>query len=123
MGLLDDVQSTINRGVAATGRTARVAKLRTQMSEAMKRRQALAAQLGASLYEETKDNPEFGRRGSGGAVGDVPVLRDAHGGDRSVLQRLRQVHGRCPSGARADAVHCPCGSWGTGVPPMRLCGG
>ena len=65
MGLLDDVQSTINRGVAATGRTARVVKLKSQMTDSLKRRQNLAAQLGASLYDATKDNDEFraGREG------------------------------------------------------------
>lgn len=40
-------------------RTGNTIKLKAQMSEAMKRRQTLAAQLGASLYEATKDDPEL----------------------------------------------------------------
>ena len=59
MGLLDSFQSSINRGVAATSRTASTVRLRTQMADALKRRQGLAAQLGASLYELTKDDPAF----------------------------------------------------------------
>ncbi len=59
MGFLDSVQSTFNRGVAAAGRTTDSVKLKSQMSDALKRRQNLAAQLGASLYELTKDDPSF----------------------------------------------------------------
>ncbi len=59
MGLLDDLQGSFNRGVAATGRTARQVKLKSQMSDALKRRQNLAAQLGANLYDATKDDPAW----------------------------------------------------------------
>lgn len=108
MGLLDDVQSTINRGVAATGRTARVAKLRAQMSEAMKRRQALAAQLGASLYEETKDNPEF-RSGREGLYDDIAAI-DA---ERASLQgEIDELECQAAEEAQAaQSVTCPfCGT-------------
>lgn len=56
MGFLDSLQSSVNRGMAATGRATSTMKLKAQMSEALKRRQALAAQLGASLYDVTKDD-------------------------------------------------------------------
>lgn len=56
MGFLDSLQSSMNRGMAATGRVTSTMKLKAQMSEALRRRQALAAQLGASLYEVTKDD-------------------------------------------------------------------
>lgn len=59
MGFFDSVQSSLNRGMAGASRTASTVRLKGQMSEALKRRQALAAQLGASLYELTRDNPEF----------------------------------------------------------------
>ncbi len=59
MGFLDDVQSTFNRGVAGASRTASVVKLKGQLNDALKRRQGLAAQLGASLYEQTKEDPAF----------------------------------------------------------------
>ena len=56
MGFLDSLQSSVNRGMAATGRATSTMKLKSQMNEALKRRQNLAAQLGASLYEATKDD-------------------------------------------------------------------
>lgn len=57
MGFLDSVQSSLNRGVAAAGRATSTMQLRSQLNELTKRRQGLAAQLGASLYEVTKDDP------------------------------------------------------------------
>lgn len=59
MGLLDDVTSAVNRGTAAAGRTGRVARLRMQLSELSRRRSETAAQLGASLYEATRDMPDM----------------------------------------------------------------
>lgn len=57
MGFLDSVQSSLNRGVAAAGRATSTMQLRSQLNELTKRRQGLAAQLGASLYEATKNDP------------------------------------------------------------------
>lgn len=108
MGLLDDVQSTINRGVAATGRTARMAKLRSQMGEAMKRRQNLAAQLGASLYEETKDNPDFrkGREGLYGDIASIDAERDALQAEIDELERQAAEEAQA-----AQSLNCPfCGT-------------
>lgn len=59
MGFLDNIQSSLNRGVAATSRATSTVKLKAQMADALHRRQQLAAQLGASLYEATRDNPEL----------------------------------------------------------------
>lgn len=59
MSFFDDLQNSINRGVAGANRTGNTLKLKAQLSEAMKRRQTLAAQLGASLYDATKDDPTF----------------------------------------------------------------
>ncbi|WP_019238468.1 MULTISPECIES: zinc ribbon domain-containing protein [Enorma] len=59
MGFLDDVQASLNRGVAGANRGVETLKIKNQMNDAMKRRQQLAAQLGASLYEATKDDPAF----------------------------------------------------------------
>lgn len=56
MGFIDDVQSSLNRGMAATGRATTAMKLRAQMNDALKRRQNLTAQLGASLYEVTRND-------------------------------------------------------------------
>jgi DNA-directed RNA polymerase subunit RPC12/RpoP len=59
MGFLDNVSSAINRGAAAAGRTADSVKLKAQLSDVVTKRQNLAAQLGASLYEQTKDDEAF----------------------------------------------------------------
>lgn len=57
MGFLDNVSSAVNRGTSSVGRAADKAKLKSQLGEINKRRQQLAAQLGASLYDATKDDP------------------------------------------------------------------
>ncbi|WP_282190803.1 zinc ribbon domain-containing protein [Adlercreutzia caecimuris] len=54
MSIFDNVASTINRSTAAAGRAAETVKIKAHISEVNKRRQQLAAQLGASLYEETR---------------------------------------------------------------------
>lgn len=59
MGFLDSVQSSLNRAAASTGRATTAMQLRGQIKDSIKRRQQLAAQLGASLYDVTKDNPEL----------------------------------------------------------------
>lgn len=59
MGFLDNITSTVNRGTESAGRTAERIKLKNQINEINKRRQQLAGQLGASLYDATKDMPEF----------------------------------------------------------------
>ena len=59
MGFLDNVTSAVNRGTAAAGRSAEKVKLKAQIGEVTKRRQGLVAQLGASLYEVTRNDPGF----------------------------------------------------------------
>ena len=56
MGILDNITSTVNRGTAAAGRSADKLKLNARINELNKQRQSLAAQLGASLYDATKDD-------------------------------------------------------------------
>ena len=51
MGFFDDIQASMNRGMASAGRAVDTQKIKMQMNDAAKRRQALAAQLGASLYD------------------------------------------------------------------------
>ena len=59
MGFLDEMQASLDRTAADAGRALQVNKLKSQMSDALKRRQQLAGQLGASLYEATKGNTEL----------------------------------------------------------------
>lgn len=56
MGFLDNVTSAVNRGTAAAGRGVDKIKLNARIGELNKQRQALAAQLGASLYEATRND-------------------------------------------------------------------
>lgn len=56
MGFLDNVTSAVNRGTAAAGRGADKIKLGARIGELNKQRQGLAAQLGASLYEATRND-------------------------------------------------------------------
>lgn len=59
MGFLDNVTSAVNRGTAAAGRGADKIKLNARIAELNRQRQGLAAQLGASLYEATRNDPAF----------------------------------------------------------------
>lgn len=57
MGILDNMTSAMNRGAESMSRATEKSKLKGQLNEVNKKRQNLAAQLGASLYPVTKDDP------------------------------------------------------------------
>lgn len=57
MGLLDSIQTGFNKGVASTGRATRSLQIKSHLSTLDKQRVEQMAQLGASLYEETRNNP------------------------------------------------------------------
>lgn len=59
MGILDQMGDALNSGMSAVNRTVNRAKLDSQINDINRRRQEIAAQLGASLYVITRDNPEF----------------------------------------------------------------
>ncbi|MDO5043990.1 MAG: zinc ribbon domain-containing protein [Coriobacteriia bacterium] len=59
MGFLDDVKGSFNRGAAAANRATEKMKAKNQLSTLLKRRKEVLSQLGANLYEVTKNNPEF----------------------------------------------------------------
>lgn len=56
MGFFDDITTAVNRGTDSAGRAAEKAKLKARINEINKKRTDMAAQLGASLYEVTKDD-------------------------------------------------------------------
>ena len=108
MGLLDDLQGSFNRGVAATGRTARQVKLKSQMSDAMKRRQGLAAQLGANLYDATKDDPSWrtGREALYDGIAAIDAERAQIQAELDALEQEAQAEAYA-----AQVYTCPfCGS-------------
>ena len=79
MGFLDNVTSAVNRGTAAAGRGADKIKLNARISELNKQRQNLAAQLGASLYEATRNDPALraGREALYDGIAQVDAEREA----------------------------------------------
>lgn len=82
MGFFDKMSSTvsntINRGANATSRTTRSLKLRSQLNDINKQRAALAAQLGASLYDVTRNDPAFtaGRETLYEGIAQIDAQRD-----------------------------------------------
>lgn len=59
MSFFDDLSNTLNRGANATSRGARTIRLRAQIGDMNRQRSDLASQLGASLYDMTKDDPAY----------------------------------------------------------------
>lgn len=86
-GFLDNAQSYLNRGVAGANRSASTLKLRAQMSDALKRRQELAAQLGASLYDSTKDDPAF-REGREALYDGIAAIDEERASCQAELDRI-----------------------------------
>lgn len=108
MGFLDSVQSSFNRAGAAVGRSTTTLQLKSQMNEALKRRQNLAAQLGASLYEATKDDATM--RAGREALYDGIAACDA---ERAQCQaQIEQIEAESAAAAAAVSYYtCPfCGS-------------
>lgn len=108
MSFFDDLQNSINRGVAGANRTGNTIKLKAQLSEAMKRRQTLAAQLGASLYDATKDDPEL-RAGREAIYDGIAAIDAERAGYQAEIDRIEAE----AQAAQAAAVRytCPfCGS-------------
>ena len=91
MSFLESVQSTFNRGVAAAGRTTDSVKLKGQMSDANKRRQSLAAQLGASLYDLTKDDPSF-RQGREALYDVIIAAAEAYGVAFADVEEIEELN-------------------------------
>ncbi len=59
MGFLDNASNLLNRGVANAGRGTKVISLKAQIADLGRSRNSLMAQLGESLYEETRTNDAF----------------------------------------------------------------
>ena len=54
MGFLDGAGNLLNRGVANAGRSTRSLSIKATLTDLKKQREELCCQLGASLYEETR---------------------------------------------------------------------
>lgn len=78
MSFLDEVSMRINQGRDAAERMGNSLKLQSQLNDINKQRQALAAQLGASLYEATKGDTELykGREALYDGIASLDARRD-----------------------------------------------
>lgn len=108
MGFLDSVTSAVNRGTASVQRTGRSTQLKMQASELLKQRKEMAAQLGANLYEATKDDPAMrqGREALYDAIANVDAQRIA------IEQEIAQIEAAAQAQQQAAMVYrChKCGS-------------
>lgn len=107
MGILDDVQAGISRGAGSAQRTARQTKLKMDDNNLMKQRKELAAQLGASLYEATRNIPELreGRESVFDAIASIDEQRTA------IKAELEQLENAALASQQAAVTYtCPaCG--------------
>ena len=112
MGFLDNVKDVALRGKDAAERKGRETQLKLQLNDLVKQRKDLAAQLGASLYDEVKDKPEFlvGREGLFDAMKSVD---DQRAGIEAELTKIEEEAAAAAAAARAAQVplNCPqCGA-------------
>ena len=110
MGFLDDMQASFDRTAAGANRSIQTSGLNRQMDDALKRRQQLMAQLGASLYEVTKDNEEL-RKGREGLYDRIAAV-DA---ERAQIQAQLDELKRQAEQAAYAAVTLTCPFCGTRV--------
>lgn len=115
MSFFDDLQNSINRGVAGANRTGNTIKLKAQLSEAMKRRQTLAAQLGASLYDATKDDPTLraGREAIYDGIAAIDAERAGYQAEIDCIEAEAQA-------VQAAAVRYTCPFCGSSVAASDL---
>ena len=131
-GIFDNFQASLNRGVNAVGRSTQTAQLNMQLKDLLKQRQNLAAQLGASLYEITKDNAEFrvGREAIYDGIAAVDAqraqieasiaeIKAAQAAETASAQRYR-----CPNcGAMVSATDLFCSGCGTPIDQIKAAAG
>ena len=108
MGILDNITSSVNKGIAATNRATTTMKLKAQMNDAIKRRQNLAAQLGASLYEATKDDEDL-RRGREALYDGIAACDEERAAYQEEIARIESE--AQSAAASAATTSCPfCGA-------------
>ncbi len=100
MGILDSISSTINKGTAAAERTGKKAQLKLQLNDINKQRQDLAAQLGASIFETVKNDPEL-LKGRESVVDAISALDDQRA---AIEAQLAQIEEEARSAQIAAAI-------------------
>jgi rubrerythrin len=108
MGFLDNVANSLNRGVNTVSRSGKTAQLSLQMADLMRQRQNLAAQLGASLYEQTRNDPALtaGREALYDGIAEIDAQR------AKLEAQIEQIKAeQAAASAAAQTYRCPkCGS-------------
>lgn len=104
MGFLDEMRASLDRTAADANRALQVNRIKSQMNDALKRRQQLAGQLGASLYEATKDNTEL-RQGREELFDGIAAIDN----ERAQLQaQIDELERQAQAAAYASAfIDCP----------------
>ena len=124
MGFLDNVSKTINKGTAAGERTLRATQLRKQLGDLTKQRQNLAAQLGATLYEKTKSDPEFtsGRESLYNGIAGIDAQKIAIEAELAQIEQaaVDSATLTCPKcGARVEGTDLFCSGCGMSVEEIK----
>ena len=110
MGLFDNVQHAFNRGMHVSNRSTQVMRLRHQQEDLLRQRQGLAAQLGASLYEETAQNPAF-RQGRESLYDGIAAIDQERQALQQEIDRLEAERYAEAQAAAAPPLRCPrCGA-------------
>ncbi len=124
MGFLYNVSRTINKGTAAGERTLRATQLRKQLSDLTKQRQNLAAQLGATLYEQTREMPEFtsGRESLYNGIANIDTQKIAIEAEIAQLEQaaVDSATLTCPRcGARVEGTDAFCSGCGMSIADIK----
>ncbi|MDR2197369.1 MAG: zinc ribbon domain-containing protein [Coriobacteriales bacterium] len=107
MGILDSIQDGINKGVDGAGRATKKLQLNAQINEINRQRDQLLAQLGASLFLETRENPQF-RTPREQVYADIEALDVKRANVQNELLQLEQ-QGQAVAAAKTTII-CPnCG--------------
>ena len=103
MGFLDDMQSTLQRGADSASRSLEISSINGQIKDAEKRRLSFAAQLGASLYEATKDDEKL-REGREDMYDQIAGIDSEIDGYRDRIAQIEREEEEAKAAAEASAA-------------------
>jgi len=115
MGLLDEAGNLFNKGVASAQKGTRTLGIKSQINDLNKQREKHLTELGASLYEENRNNPEVRgpREGIFAAIESVDAQKANLEAELATIEQQAQEAKQAqqaPAGAPMGAFPCPtCG--------------
>ncbi|WP_165043191.1 MULTISPECIES: zinc ribbon domain-containing protein [unclassified Adlercreutzia] len=126
MNLLDSMSAALSRGTNVADRAAKNLKYEVRLREITRERQSLAAQLGASLYEDTKDDPDMraGRERLYDGIAALDIEREQVRAQIANLAEQAQTEAQqsplCPfCGSRVAGDHLFCSGCGRSIDDIR----